>query len=75
MQGPKRLLLAAAGGTLAWLADQPAVDGYVPFAALFGTSRFWSGPSIDHAVMLLAWFLGALGCHFLLFAFQRLRAR
>ena len=75
MTGSQRLAAAAVGGTLFWLADQPAVDGYAPFAALLWTPRFWQGPSFNYAVMLAFWMLGALCCHFLLFSLQRLLRR
>ena len=75
MSGLKRLVAAGAGGMLFWLADQPSVDGYVPFAALLLTARFWQGPSLNHVVMLASWVLGTLCCHFLLFSLQRLLRR
>jgi hypothetical protein len=70
-----RLLLAAVAGTLVWLADQPTVDGYNPLLEMFWDPGLWNTPLRDRAVLLLSWLVTALFCHFILFAFQKVRHR
>jgi hypothetical protein len=68
-----RLLLAAAAGTLVWLADQPTVEGYNPLLELFWDPGLLHMPSWDTMVMICSWSLTTLFCHFMMFAIPRLR--
>jgi hypothetical protein len=68
-----RLVLAALAGTLVWFADQPTVDGYNPLLEMFWDPGLWSTPAHDRVVLLLSWLVTTLFCHFVLFAYQRVR--
>jgi len=70
-----RLVLAAAAGTLVWFADQPTVAGYNPLLEMFWDPGLWRAPGHDRAVLLLSWLVTTLFCHFVLFAFQKVRQR
>jgi hypothetical protein len=70
-----RLVWAALAGTLVWFADQPTVDGYNPLVEMFWNPGFSNIPNWDRAVLLLSWLITTLFCHFLLFAFQKVRPR
>ena len=70
-----RLVWAALAGTLVWFADQPTVDGYNPLFQMFWNPGFSHIPNWDRAVLLLSWLITTLFCHFLLFAFQKVRQR
>jgi len=73
--GSNRLVLAALAGTLVWFADQPTVDGYNPLLEMFWDPGLWHIPSRDCVVLLLSWLVTTLFCHFVLFAFQKVRRR
>ena len=69
-----RLVWAALAGTLVWFADQPTIDdGYNPLFEMFWNPGVFSMPYWDRAVLLLSWLTTTLFCHFLLFAFQKVR--
>jgi hypothetical protein len=70
-----RLVWAALAGTLVWFADQPTVDGYNPLLEMFWNPGFSNLPNWDRAVLLWSWLITTLFCHFLLFAFQKVRQR
>jgi len=71
-----RLVWAALAGTLVWFADQPTIDdGYNPLFEMFWNPGVFSMPYWDRAVLLLSWLTTTLFCHFLLFAFQKVRRR
>ena len=70
-----RLLLAAAAGTLVWLADQPTVSGYNPLLEMFWDPGVSHLPFRDCVVLLLSWFITTLFFHFLLFTFQKVMYR
>ena len=70
-----RLMLAALGATLVWLADQPTVDGYNPLLEMFWDPGLWRAPAHDRAVLLLSWLVTTLFCHFVLFVLQKSRQR
>jgi hypothetical protein len=70
-----RLVLAGLAGTLVWFADQPTVDGYNPLFEMFWDPGILRMPLWDRAVLLLSWMITTLFCHFVLFAFQRMRRR
>jgi hypothetical protein len=69
-----RLVRAALAATLVWFADQPTVDGYNPLLEMFWDPGLGRIPNWDRGVLLLSWLVTTLFCHFLLFAFQRIRA-
>jgi hypothetical protein len=71
--GSNRLLLAASAGTLVWFADQPTVAGYHPLVEMFWDPGIWRTPAHDRIVLLLSWLVTTLFCHFVLFAFQKVR--
>ena len=68
-----RLVWAALAGTLVWFADQPTVNGYNPLFEMFWNPGIRNLPNWDRAVLLLSWLITTLFCHFVLFAFQRIR--
>ena len=70
-----RLVWAALAGTLVWLADQPTVAGYNPLLEMFWDPGLGRLPAWDNSVLLFSWLATTLFCHFLLFTFQKLRAR
>jgi hypothetical protein len=70
-----RLVLAALAGTLVWFADQPTVTGYNPLLEMFWDPGIWRTPAHDRVVLLLSWLVTTLFCHFVLFAFQKVRHR
>src|SRR5579872_561041 len=70
-----RVVLAAMAGTLVWFADQPTVAGYNPLLEMFWDPGIWRTPAHDRLVLLLSWLVTTLFCHFLLFAFQKVRHR
>ena len=70
-----RLVLATVAGTLVWFADQPTVRGYNPLLKMFWDPGFFQRISRDHAVLLFSWVVTSLFCHFVLFAFQKVRER
>ena len=70
-----RLVWAGLAGTLVWFADQPTVAGYNPLLEMFWDPGFWNTPSHDRAVLLVSWLVTTLFCHFVLFAFQKIRQR
>ena len=70
-----RLVWAALAGTLVWFADQPTVDGYNPLFEMFWNPGFCNIPNWDRAVLLLSWLMTTLFCHFLLFAYHKVRRR
>ena len=70
-----RLVWAALAGTLVWFADQPTLDGYNPLFEMFWNPGVFRMPNWDRAVLLLSWLMTTLFCHFLLFAFQKVRQR
>lgn len=70
-----RLVWAALAGTLVWFADQPTVKGYNPLLEMFWNPGLYKIPNWDRAVLLLSWLITSLFCHFLLFAYQKVRQR
>jgi hypothetical protein len=70
-----RAVIAAAAGTLVWLADQPTVEGYNPLLAMFWDPGIVQMPSWDKMVIICSWTVTTLFCHFMLFAIPRLRRR
>lgn len=68
-----RFLLAAAAGTLVWLADQPTVEGYNPLLEMFWDPGLFHMPSWDTLVMICSWSVTTLFCHFMMFAIPKLR--
>jgi hypothetical protein len=73
--GQNRIVLAALAGTLVWFADQPTVTGYNPLLEMFWDPGISSMPAHDRAVLLVSWLVTTLFCHFVLFAFQKVRHR
>jgi hypothetical protein len=73
--GQNRLVLAALAGTLVWFADQPTLAGYNPLLEMFWDPGIWRTPAHDRVVLVLSWLVTTLFCHFILFAFQRVRQR
>ena len=70
-----RLVLAALAETLVWFADQPAVTGYSPLLEMFWDPGIWRTPAHNRVVLLRSWLMTTLFCHFVLFAFQKVRHR
>ena len=70
-----RLVLAAALGTLVWLADQPTVRGYNPLLEMFWDPGVWKIPTWDRAVLVFSWVLTTVFGHFVLFTIQKIRQR
>ena len=70
-----RLLVAAVGGMLVWLADQPTVAGYNPLLEMFWDPGLLNTPAWDRLVLVFSWLVTTLFCHFVLFTVEKLRHR
>jgi hypothetical protein len=68
-----RLMLAALGATLVWLADQPTVKGYNPLVEMVWDPGIRHLPLHDCAALGLSWAVTALFLHFVIFVVQRSR--
>jgi hypothetical protein len=70
-----RLFLAALAGTLVWFADQPTVVGYNPLLEMFWDPGIYRLPPWDYMVLAFSWLLTTIFFHFVLFTWQKMRAR